>query len=83
MSDAQTYRSKEEINNYMKIDPITQILNGIYNKNFANEKEIEKINTDVKKIIDDAVIFAENSNFPNKEDLYKNVYKQNNYPFIK
>ena len=67
----------------MQIDPITQILNSIYNKKFATEKEIEKINNDVKIIIDDAVKFAENSNFPDKEDLYKNVYKQNNYPFIK
>ena len=31
MSDAQTYRSKEEINNYIKIDPITQILKFLRN----------------------------------------------------
>ncbi len=83
MSDAQTYRSKEEINDYIKIDPITQILNSIYEKKLASEKEIEKINNEVKKIIDDAVKFAEDSSFPKKEDLYKNVYKQSDYPFIK
>ena len=55
----------------------------IYEKKLASEKEIEKINNEVKKIIDDAVKFAEDSSFPKKEDLYKNVYKQSNYPFIK
>ena len=80
MSDAQTYRSKEEINDYIKIDPITQILNSIYEQKLASEKEIEKINNEVKKIIDDAVKFAEDSSFPKKEDLYKNVYKQSDYP---
>ena len=83
MSDAQTYRSKEEINDYIKIDPITQILKSIKDKNLASEKEIEKINNEVKVTIQEAIDFAENSSFPKKEDLYKNVYKQDNYPFIK
>ena len=50
---------------------------------FATEKEIEKINQEVKEIIADAVKFAEDSPFPTEQDLYDSVYEQKDYPFIK
>jgi pyruvate dehydrogenase E1 component alpha subunit len=38
---------------------------------------------EVKEIIADAVQFAEDSPFPNEQDLYDSVYEQKDYPFIK
>ena len=83
MSDAQHYRTKDEVKEYQKIDPINTTLDVIMKNNFATEKEISKIQEDVKNIIAEAVEFAENSPFPTEEDLYESVYEQSDYPFIK
>ena len=83
MSDAQHYRTKDEVAEYQKIDPITTVLEVIKNKKYASEKEIEDINQEVKKIVAEAVQFAEESPFPTEQDLYDSVYEQADYPFIK
>ena len=83
MSDAQHYRTKDEVAEYQKIDPITTVLEVIKNKKYASEKEIEDINQEVKKIVAEAVQFAEESPFPTEQDLYDSVYEQTDYPFIK
>ena len=83
MSDAQHYRTKEEVKEYQKIDPINTTLEYIKQNNYASEKEIEAINEEVKKTIEDAVKFAEESPFPVVQDLYDSVYEQEDYPFIK
>ena len=83
MSDAQHYRTKEEVKEYQKIDPINTTLEYIKQNNYASEKEIEAINEEVKKTIEDAVKYAEESPFPVVQDLYDSVYEQEDYPFIK
>ncbi len=83
MSDAQHYRTKDEVKEYQKIDPINTTLDIILKNNYANEKDIEAINNDVKNIILEAVKFAEESPFPSINDLYDSVYEQPDYPFIK
>ena len=76
MSDAQKYRTKEEVSEYQKIDPINNVLETIKKNKYATQKEIEKINQEVKNIIADAVSFAEESAFPKEQDLYDSVYEQ-------
>ena len=83
MSDAQHYRTKDEVKEYQKIDPINTTLEIIKKNKFASEKEIEQIQNDVKQVIADAVKFAEDSPFPTEQDLYDSVYEQSDYPFIK
>ncbi|MBH83644.1 MAG: pyruvate dehydrogenase (acetyl-transferring) E1 component subunit alpha [Flavobacteriales bacterium] len=83
MSDAQHYRTKEEVKEYQKIDPINTTLEYIKQNNYASDKEIEAINEEVKKTIEDAVKYAEESPFPVVKDLYDSVYEQEDYPFIK
>ena len=82
MSDAQLYRTKDEVEEYKKIDPITQILDVIKEKNYATEAEIETINQKVKDLVEECVTFAEESDFPQISQLYDVVYEQENYPFI-
>ena len=49
MSDAQHYRTKDEVKEYQKIDPITQVKNIILeNAYFATEDEIKEIDKRVK-----------------------------------
>ena len=83
MSDAQHYRTKDEVSEYQKIDPINTTLNFIKENKYASDKEIEAINQEVKETIADAIKFAEESPFPVKQDLYDSVYEQEDYPFIK
>jgi pyruvate dehydrogenase E1 component alpha subunit len=74
MSDAQHYRTKEEIEDYKKIDPITYVLNIIKSKKYASLKQIETIEKEVKELVAECVEFAESSPFPNPQDLYDDVY---------
>ena len=83
MSDAQHYRTKDEVSEYQKIDPINTTLEHIKKNKFASEKEIEAINLEVKETIAEAIKFADESPFPTKQDLYDSVYEQVDYPFIK
>ncbi|ATA73621.1 MULTISPECIES: pyruvate dehydrogenase (acetyl-transferring) E1 component subunit alpha [Capnocytophaga] len=82
MSDAQLYRTKDEVEEYKKLDPITQVLNVIKENNYATEAEIEAINERVAKLVAECEKFAEESPFPEKEVLYDVVYEQENYPFL-
>lgn len=83
MSDAQHYRTKDEVKEYQKVDPINTTLEIIRENKFASEKEIEKMQDEVKEVILDAIKFAEESPFPTEKDLYDSVYEQSDYPFIK
>lgn len=81
MSDAQLYRSKEEVEEYKKIDPITQVLDVIKDQKYATDAEIDAIDQRVKDLIEECVKFAEESPYPEIQQLYDVVYAQENYPF--
>lgn len=82
MSDAQHYRTKEEVEKYKEIDPITQVLNVIKEKKYATEAEIEAIGQRVKDLVSECEKFAEDSPFPEKHLMYDTVYEQKDYPFL-
>ena len=82
MSDAQKYRTKDEVAEYQKIDPITKVLDMIKKNKWATDKEIQAIQDDVKATVKEAVDYAESSPFPSNDSLYQNVYAEE-YPFIK
>ena len=83
MSDAQHYRTKDEVAEYKKIDPITQILDIIKDKKYATTEEIEKINQEVKDKVKECEKFADESPYPEVSQLHDVVYEQEDYPFIK
>jgi pyruvate dehydrogenase E1 component alpha subunit len=82
MSDPAKYRTKEEVEEYKGKDPIMVVLKTITENEFATEKEIEKINKKVMKEVEDSVTFAEESEYPPAEELYRDVYVQKDYPYI-
>lgn len=83
MSDAQHYRTKDEVAEYKKLDPITQVLDVIKEKNYLSADEIGAIEKDVKERVLECVKFAEESAYPEKQQLYDMVYEQEDYPFLK
>jgi len=82
MSDAQKYRTKDEVNEYRKIDPITQVKKVILENDFASEQEISSIDANVKIKVLECEKFAEDSPYPEKSVMYDAVYEQENYKFI-
>ena len=69
MSDAQHYRTKDEVDEYRKIDPITQVLDVILKKKYATEKEVKEWDKAVKNKVEECQKFAEESPFPEKQQL--------------
>lgn len=83
MSDAQHYRTKEEVAEYQKKDPIGIVEKIILDKEYAKEDELKEIEKRVKQRVKECVEFADESEFPEPDDIFKDVYVQENYPFIK
>ena len=82
MSDPAKYRTREEVEEYKSKDPIEQVKAAILKKKIATEKKLEEIDKKVKDIVAEAVEFAENSDWPSPEEAYKDVYVQEDYPYI-
>lgn len=82
MSDPQKYRTKEEVEEYKQRDPVEQVLATIKENNILSEEEIEEIVKNVKQKVTDAVKFAEESPWPDGQDAFKDVYIQEDYPFV-
>ncbi|WP_185882361.1 pyruvate dehydrogenase (acetyl-transferring) E1 component subunit alpha [Blattabacterium cuenoti] len=82
MSDAESYRSKDEINLYKKQDPILKLKTLILNNQWETLNNLTFIENKIKKKIEYCVEYAEKSNFPSLKKMYDVVYKDTNYPFI-
>ncbi len=82
MSDPQKYRSKEEVQEYKDQDPISQVLSTIKKNKYLTDAGIKKIQDKVKKDVEAAVKFAEESPMPDASELYEDVYIQTDYPYV-
>ena len=82
MSDPAKYRSKEEIEEYKLKDPVETTLVKLKENFGISDEEIEAINDRVKHEVEDAVKFAEESPYPNDDEILKDVYAEDDYPFI-
>lgn len=83
MSDPQKYRTKDEVEQYKAQDPILYALAHLQKNNWITDEERETIDERVKKQVQEAVDFAEESPYPSPETLWENVYSDKSYPFIK
>ncbi len=82
MSDPAKYRTKEEVEQYKKQDPVERVKRILLEKKYATEDDLKTIAQRVKDRVEEAVQFAEASPFPPAEELYTDVYTQPDYPFI-
>ena len=81
MSDPAKYRSKEEMEEYKLKDPVETIIKNLTDLG-VTEDEIEAIKDRVKAEVEESVTFAEESPLPDDDEIYKDVYTQEDYPFI-
>lgn len=82
MSDAQTYRTKDEVKEYQLQDPIEKVLVTIKKNKWLTDADIEAIEKKVDDIVAESVKFGEESPYPTADELYKDVYVDTDYPYI-
>lgn len=82
MSDPQKYRTKDEVAEWLAQDPIVHCAEVIRENKWMTEDDFEKVAEWVKKEVKESEEFAVNSPFPEGKDLYDDVYKEPNYPYI-
>lgn len=74
ISDPALYRSKEEVKEIQKRDPIILLRNVLQKMEWLTEKQYEEINEKQKQIVLSAMKFAEESPWPDPIDLESGVY---------
>ena len=74
MSDAQHYRTKDEVDKWKKRDPIKITEKILLDNKVLNNEIIDSINLEINTEIEDAVNFAKNSLEPELEESLKDIY---------
>lgn len=82
VSDPQKYRTKDEVEEYKDQDPIIKVRRTILENNFATEATLQEIDEKINGIVEASVKFAEESPWPDDSEVLKDVYIDQNYPFI-
>lgn len=82
MSDPAKYRTKDEVEEYKQKDPIEMVRKSILEKKYATEEDLEKIEKKIKTEVAECVKFAEESDFPDPQEAFRDVYAQEDYPYI-
>ena len=73
-SDAQAYRTKEEVNEWKKKCPIKRYNDYLIKEDIASARELTDLDKQAAADIDKAVEYAENSPEPRIENIFEDVY---------
>jgi pyruvate dehydrogenase E1 component alpha subunit len=73
-ADPEVYRSKDEVEEWRKRDPITTFADLLAKEGVIDEKTAEDLDRKAIELVDEAVEFADASPEPALESLYDNVY---------
>lgn len=68
------YRSKEEVEEQKKLDPIVTFSKKLIEAELLSEDDFESMKQEVEEEIEDAMKFAEESDDPSPDALYQHVY---------
>ena len=75
MSDPDSiYRTKQEVEEEKRRDPIEQMKKFLLDERVATQQEIDAIDTEVKKVVAQCLEFAEASPDPPLESMYDDIY---------
>jgi len=73
-SDANVYRTKEEIAEWKSKGPIKRMRTYLIENDVCSEREADELEENAIKMIEDAVKFAENSAYPSIDTIMDDVY---------
>lgn len=72
----EQYRSKEEVEEAKKRDPINILRKNLIEMDVLTEEKAKKIEAEIDKQMDDAVAYAQQSPSPTADDLMTDVYSE-------
>jgi len=76
MYDPELYRSKDEIEEWKKRDPISNLTALLKQQGLISDADVDQIERDVAKELDDAVAYAEAGTWEPVENLERFVYSE-------
>jgi hypothetical protein len=74
MADPEEYRTKEQVEEWRKRDPILQWGDRLEAEKIVTAEEREQFDEEAVARVDEAVAFADESDMPAPESLYDDVY---------
>ena len=74
MADPEEYRTKEQVAEWRKRDPIQTFGERLVREGVLSEDEPERLDQAAVGRVDEAVAFADRSDFPPPESLYDHIY---------
>jgi pyruvate dehydrogenase E1 component alpha subunit len=74
MSDPAKYRTKDELDSYRLQDPILLLKALMLEQSKLTDAEFTEIDSDIRKVCEDAIVFAEKSDEPQLQELFEDVY---------
>jgi pyruvate dehydrogenase E1 component alpha subunit len=74
MGDPERYRQSDEVHKWQESDPIGRFHKHIIESGIASEAELNELDQRVEKEVQEAVAFAESSPEPPAEELFANIY---------
>jgi pyruvate dehydrogenase E1 component alpha subunit len=74
--DAMVYRSKDEVEEWRKKDPIERAGKRLVERGWLTEAECRLIQAEMEKEVAEAIQYAENSPEPAPEALFEHIYKE-------
>lgn len=76
MSDPQKYRTKQELEEYQKTDPVARLRSYLLDNKVMDEDAIKEVEDAIEQEVLDAVEFADNSDFPDESELYTDMFAE-------
>jgi pyruvate dehydrogenase E1 component alpha subunit len=74
MADPEEYRTKEEVEEWRRRDPIASFRRRLADEGVISEDEAEELDREAIATVDESVQFADNSPFPELDSLYDDLY---------
>lgn len=76
MGDPQRYRTKQEVEEERKHDPIHRFEQSVLERGLAHQEDFERLQSEVEKVAAEAFRFADESPFPDEREQCADVYAE-------
>ena len=76
ISDPATYRRKDEVENYQRVDPIKQIRDLMIEMKWSSDEDLKEVEKDARREITESVAFADESPEPDISERDRHVFSE-------
>lgn len=82
MADPANYREKQEVEEERRNDPIPKLRSYVVEKKIAADSDLDAIENELKKVVDAAVKFADESPEPSLDELWRDTIVEEGEPDV-